>query len=341
MGQSSCKELFSLILFFSLGFCVLASAQIIENDVYQMAKKEKKVVYLGAPDVRVFQSITTEFAKKFPGIELEMTKMQPAAAIERSLTARAAKRNDIDFIDTPLGYLPILFNRDLVEPYDWSKNLGVDPALALFNGRAVVGWDTDFPIAYNTQTVKQGDIASWEDLTDPRWRGKILLEPRGLAFAVLALKWGEERTEKYIKAIMANNPILITSSTAIIEALAGGQGSIAVGPYGGPVLKYKREGAPVDVALIGPVPAMMETTVMFRDAPHINATRLFISFLTTPVAQDLLYRGQGLGLVHGASLSPVGQLYKDAGLEVIMESTDAAQMQRLVSMAASAIGARR
>ena len=323
------------------GLMSASLAQTIDGDLYQAAKAEKKVVYLGAPDVRVMQSINAEFVKKFPGIELEMTKLQPAAAIDRVVSGRAARRNDVDFIDTPLGYLPLLFSRDLVEPFDWTGKLGVDPALSLFDGRAVVAWDIDFPISYNTQSVKADDLRSWEDLTNPRWRGKLLLDPRGLAFAVLALKWGEERTETFIKAIMANNPIIVSGSTAIIEALAGGQGWIAIGPYGGPVLKSKAEGAPIDVALVGPVPVMMESAIILKDAPHPNATRLWVSFLTSAVAQDLLYRGQGLGMVHGPVLSPLGQLYRKAGLEIVVESTDPAQMQRLVSMASSAIGARK
>ena len=316
-----------------------ALGQTADIDFYVRAQAEKKVIYWGSPDVKVFQSIAAEFVKKYPGVELEMSKLQPAPAIDRILSSRSAGRNDVDFVDTPLGYLPLLLGRGLTEPFDWAATFGMEPEKILFDGRGVIAWDIDMPISFNTGMAKAADIRSWDDLLDPRWAGKILLDKRGLSFAVLALKWGEEKTTAFLKRLMANKPIITVGSTATIEALAGGQGALAVGPYGGPVLKYRSEGAPVDVALVGPVPAMLETAVMIKDPPHPAATRLWISFLTTPKAQELLYRGQGLGMVHGNTLSPMGELYRKAGLEIVLESTDPAQMQKLVSMVSAAIHA--
>ena len=45
-------------------------------------------------------------------------------------------------------------------------------------------------------------------------------------------------------------------------------------------------------------------------------------------------------MVHGLALSPMGELYKQAGLEVVVESTDAELMQRMLTMTSGAIGAR-
>jgi iron(III) transport system substrate-binding protein len=244
----------------------------------------------------------------------------------------------VDFLDTPLGYMPLLLNRGLAEAFDWPGALGTDRDKVLYEGRGVIGWDIDMPISFNTGMAKAADVKSWDDLLDPKWRGKLLIEKRGLAFAVLALKWGEEKTSAYLKKLMENRPIVTVGSTQTIEALAGGQGAIAVGPYGGPVLKAKAEGAPIDVAMVGPVPTMLETAVQVKDGPHPNATRLWMHFLTTPKAQELLYKGQGLGFVHGSALSPLGELYKQAGLEIILESTDAQLMQKMLALVSAIVG---
>ncbi len=324
-----------------LAMPALAAAQTTLSDLHEKARVEKKVVFWGSPDVKVFQSMHAAFSRKYPGLELEMSKVQAAPAIDRLISTKNAGRNDVDLLDTPLGYMPLLLGRGLADPFDWTGTFGIDREKVLYDGRAVVGWHIDMPIAFNTNVAKTGDIKSWDDLLDPKWRGKLLVEKRGLAFAVLALNWGEEKTAAFLRALKANEPIITVGSSATIEALAGGQGAVAVGAYGGPVLKAKAEGAPVDVALVGPVPAMIEAAVMVKDAPHPKATRLWIDFLTTPAAQAMLYEGQGLGLVHGAGLSPQGELYRKAALDVILESTDAALMQKLLGLVSSGITGRR
>lgn len=315
-----------------------AFAQPTERALAEAAAREKKVILWGSPDVGVFQTMHAEFVKKYPGVTLEMTKVQGAVAIDRLIASRSAGRKDVDFLDTPVGYMPLLLNRGLADAFDWTAVLGTDPDKVLYGGRGLIGWHIDLPISFNTGMAKAGDIRTWDDLLDPRWRGKLLIEKRGLAFAVLALKWGEAKTTAYLKKLMENRPIITVGSTQTIEALAGGQGAVAVGPYGGPVLKAKNEGAPIDLAMVGPVPTMLEVAAQVRDGPNPNATRLWMHYLTTPKAQELLFKGQGLGFVQGSALSPLGEMYRNAGLEVVLESTDAPQMQKLLALVSAVVG---
>src|SRR5262249_996577 len=116
--------------------------------------------------------------------------------------------------------------RGLVEPYPYDEVFGVDPARLLFDRRGVVIGHYDIPVAYNTDPVAAGAITSIEDLTDPKYRGKLLLEAHAYGLAILGSKWGEERMLEFIGKLIANRPIIINSPTATAEALAGGQAAI-------------------------------------------------------------------------------------------------------------------
>lgn len=315
----------------------IACAEDTVPSVYAAARQEGKVVFLTSADVKVVAAMAAKFNELYPGIAVEAFKIEPGPAIERIITEASAGRISVDDVDTPLSYLPQLFDRDLVAPYPWSKVFGIAPERVLFD-RGIVQHTLDVPIVYNTNLVKPEEIKSWEDLTTPRWRGKVLLEARGLPFQLLAAKWGEAKTFDYLDRLLANQPIIIKGGTPTIEALAGGQGSVAIGTYGGRAIQYKELGAPVEWARVGPIPAMIYVVLPIKGSPHPNAARLWDAFWVTKEAQDAFWDGHRFGMMVGDALSPHGQEVEDAGLDIVLETTDIAENRRLLEKAGRAIG---
>jgi iron(III) transport system substrate-binding protein len=316
-----------------------APARADDQAVYQAARKEGRLVYWGSPDVKTARALSEGFAQLYPGIEVELFKIQPAPAIERIITAANAGRHEVDLVDSQLGYVELLLNRGMLESYAWETNLGIDPERILHDGKAIVGWHLDTPLAYNSMLVRPGMLMSWDDPLAASWHGKLIVEARGFMFAVLALAWGEEKAFDYLRKVMANRPILTKGGTSTIEALAGGQGAIAYGAYGGILQQYADQGAPVDWARLGPIPAQVAVLLPLKAAPHPNAARLWVKFFTSPDGQRILYENQGLDTVRGRDMGPIGKRYREAGLDVVMESSDAASMRALVGKAAAIIGA--
>lgn len=325
------------ILFDAYGGPVHAQDEI--KAVYEAAKKERKVVYWGSPDVRTAKALTDAFMKTYPGIEVEIFKIQPAPAIERIITATNAGRADVDVIDSQLGYMELLLDRGLLEPYPWHEKLGIERDRLLYDNRAVIAWHLDTPLAFNTDLVKPGEIKSWDDALAPKYNGKVIVEARGFMFAVLALAWGEEKAFDYLKKLMANRPVITKGGTNTIEALAGGQGALAFGAYGGILQRLTDQGAPVDWVRLGPIATQVAVLLPLKNAPHPNAVKLWTKFYTSSEAQEIIYKNQGLDVVIGRDIGPIGKRYKEAGLDIVPESTDAAKMRRLVAEAGKIIGA--
>jgi iron(III) transport system substrate-binding protein len=208
-----------------------ARAEDTATSLYDAGKQEGKVVVWTPLEIGLYKKIAAKFAQRYPGIEIEAFRIQPGPAIERLVTEAKAGQVNVDLIDPNIAYLPILIERGLLEPYPWDSVFGVDAQRLLFDKRALVLGHYDMPIGYNTSLVGADDIQSWDDLTEPKWRGKLLLEARGFALGILAEKWGEARTLAFIRKLLDNRPIIIKGAQGMAEALAGGQGSVAIGAY--------------------------------------------------------------------------------------------------------------
>jgi len=308
------------------------------QSVYEAAKKEGKVVLWTALDVSLHKRVAAKFNEKYPGIAVEAFKIFPGPAIERLITETKSGRTNVDIIDPNVAFLPNLFERALVEPYPYDTVFGIDPQRLLFDKRGIVIGQYDIPLSYNTNLVAAGEIKSLDDLLDPKYRGKLLIEAHAYGLGILGVKWGDERLLDFIHKLVANRPVVINSPTATAEALSGGQGAIAFGAYAARVSLFKDQGAPIDWARVGPIPAQQVVSVPIKGGPNPNAAKLYAAFWATADAQRIFYDEQRHGMVSGNDAHPRGKEIQQRGLEVVLESTDIEKGKRLLETAAKALG---
>jgi len=87
-------------------------------------------------------------------------------------------------------------------------------------------------IDYNTQLVDRSQLPEtiW-DLLDPKWKGKIGWAPANGSFqsfiTAMRVLEGEERTKQWLEGMKANEPVVFSGNTPIVEAL--GRGEIHLG----------------------------------------------------------------------------------------------------------------
>jgi len=83
-------------------------------------------------------------------------------------------------------------------------------------------------VVYNRNNVAEDELpGSLQDLTDPRWKGRIGWAPTNASFQtmVTAMRsaWGDEATRQYLADIQANEPKLYPKNTPIVAATATGE----------------------------------------------------------------------------------------------------------------------
>ena len=156
------------------------------QQIYEAAKKEGKVIYWTTDD-KELEKIIEGFSKKFPGIKVESFEIQPQQAVDRIITEASAGQTNVDVYDLYYLDAPKLIERDLIRSFEWNEVFGISPDYIDYDNKALKTWHISLSIVYNTNLVKGDEVPkAWEDLLDPKWKGKILLEARGLAFPTLS-----------------------------------------------------------------------------------------------------------------------------------------------------------
>jgi iron(III) transport system substrate-binding protein len=152
-------------------------------------------------------------------------------------------------------------------------------------------------VAYNTDEVDPSEMPdTMEGFTDPRWKGRIGWPPSNGSFQAMVtamrVQWGEEPTRKWLKGIIANEPVAYPKNTPTVAAAATGEVAVGFvnhyylhrflqeeGEGFGARNHYLTGGGPGSVVLVAGA-GILETTENRDDAEK------FTKFLLSTVAQQ-------------------------------------------------------
>ena len=136
---------------------------------------------------------------------------------------------------------------------------------------------------WNTTQVKPGDEPkTWEDLLDPKWKGKILIEASDwdVMQSLAKNKWGgdDAKIRDYFTKLSAQKPQLIDGHTEMLAALIAGQGAIGWGLRGDTMQEQIDSKKVPGGWSKGEVMLRLQGAVISKDAPHPNAAKVFVNW---------------------------------------------------------------
>src|SRR5947207_10851060 len=106
-----------------------------------------------------------------------------------------------------------------------------------------------FVQAYNTQKVKKEELPkSFDDLADPRWKGRLGIEAEDQAwFGTLLGMIGEEKGAKLFRDMVAANGVSVRKGHTLLATLvASGEIPMALTVYNYKPQQLKTKGAAID-----------------------------------------------------------------------------------------------
>jgi iron(III) transport system substrate-binding protein len=267
------------------------------------AKEEGRLLIYAPTSIRQagFDELVAAF-KKMYGLKIRTTYVQSGSMTRDTgkLITEIATGNppswDVHVMIEPFHFIQRKANAN--EPFDYAGVLGVDPKRIQPGGAALIITEQTSMPAYNTKRVAPKDVPkTWEDLLDPKWKGKIGVNTATHHWARLSQVWGDEKTTDFVTRLAAQKPML-GRSPAIPQKVQMGEILIAATAQISFVMRARKVGAPLDWAKkVDPVILVDYAVSVPTGSRRPNGARLFASFLTTDVGQGIFERRTNISSV--------------------------------------------
>ncbi len=252
----------------------------------ELAKKEGELtVYHVYPNLPV---VMNAFTAKY-GIKVKPWRSSSEGVLQRVMNEARGNRFEVDVIQNNAPENEAAHREKLLLEVRSPYLKDLMPA-AIPAHHEWVGITLDvFVAAYNTNKVKKEELpASYQDLLDPKWKGRLGIEVDDQGwYGALGVNMGEQQTNKLFSEIVAKNGISVRKGHSLLANLvASGEVPLGLTVYSWIPEQVKQKGAPIEVLAIPPVIAQFSTMSVTRKAPHPYAALLFEDFM--------LSDGQGL-----------------------------------------------
>jgi len=278
----------------------------------EAARQEGKVVVSLPASAELRKMIEEVFKPRF-GLEVELVVSRGGAIVRRMADEwKAGVRHfDIHIGGSSSAVSGLLAEGvlDPIEPYFllpevrepkswWGGHMWVDRA-----GRYIYTFQAYLTegIWYNATLMKPEEVRSYDDLLDPKWKGKIgFLDPRtpGAGDSTWGYLW-KIKGEDYLKRLVGQRLLISRDQRLLADNLAKGRVSLVVGLTHYTLLPFIKAGLPVK-----PLPTPKEgayatggsgNLTIVKNPPHPNATKLFVNWLLSKEGQELFVKAMGQG----------------------------------------------
>lgn len=271
---------------------LLAGAQSLD-ELHKLAVKEGGTINFYGTLAQVnAEKILPVFEKRFPGIKINHVDATSDKLVARAVTEARGGKTLGDVLQVPLENVTQAYDQGLL------LETNLPEAAAYPAGLKGTFWTSSdlqyFIAAWNTSLVKkEEEPRTYDDFLHPRWKGRLIAEPRDLemllAFAKYRFK-SDEKAIDYWKKIAAQNVEFHKGHSQLAELLVAGQAAACLTCYSHHYPSRIRKGAPVNYMLSEGI-ASINGTAIFKGAPHPNTALLFARWVASEEGQKAMSQG--------------------------------------------------
>ncbi len=276
-------------------------------------------------NITAIEPIIDAFETK-TGIDAEYTRISADKFLATVITEFEAGKLQADVIQAPITVLEILKDRGVLSTYispaaqdypEWTWEDGIQ----LF-GIEYVG------LIYNKEMVDPEDVPkSYEDLTDPKWKDRIVManpsiHPTTISWLV-GLKENvfdtEEAWRDFLEGLAANNPMFVASFGPTPAPIESGEKHIGISM---PKYIITKAPAPLDWARIEqPLLGTPRAIAVTSSAPNPEEAKAFVDYWLSEEAMSILAEQVGEYVLAPGVFPPIEDMDK-AEVIAIRELSD-------------------
>jgi iron(III) transport system substrate-binding protein len=273
-------------------------ADLAQNDsparhqkLVEAAKKEGSLTFYTSIAEKDGPVLAEDFEKRY-GIKVKIWRASTAKVLQRVIVESQANRWDFDAVDISAPEMEALYREKTLQEVKSSFHADLFPEAM----PAHRGWAPQFLSvfvqAYNTKEIKKADLPkSYNDLLDPKWKGKLGVEAKDNEWYCGLMKHlGEDKGGKLFKDIVSKNGWSVRTGHSLLNNMVvSGEVPLGLTVYSYMTEQAKQKGAPVDWFTIDPVIGRANGIAVSKKPPHPNAALLFYEYMISD-AQPLIIK---------------------------------------------------
>ncbi|MBI4329894.1 MAG: extracellular solute-binding protein [Chloroflexi bacterium] len=297
------------------GAPALSAKTAWEEDWERTLREARKegVVFLYTGYGTEFRKVMTEAMSQKYGIALDVSTGRSSEVSERVMREQKTNTHMADVVTSGTSHFLATYNPggalqsfekvlvlpEVVDPKFWwgGKFPWLDPDTKTFLPFFEY---VSSPIVINTDLVKAGEVSSWKNLLEPKWKGKMILNDptvSGTGQKILAVLGYGLMDWDYVTSLLRQEPVVLRDERQMAEWIARGRYPLLIGTQEEQVYELVNAGAPM--RLIVPQEGTYTTSgngnlAHPKGAPHPNAAKIFINFLLSKEGQTLASRATGI-----------------------------------------------
>ena len=312
-----------LVSIFLMAPWILSAAEPQEALIAK-AKAEGKITFYA--NITAIEPVMEAFSKKY-GVKGEYTRVSTDKYVATVATEHEAGKLMADVLQAPIPILEILKGKGVLASYK-SPVAAIYPEWTRKDDRIQIFGIEYVALLYNKELVKPGDVPKkYEDLTDPKWRGKIVMaNPTSHATTISWLVGLKEKvfsTEdawmKFVRGLAANKPMFVGSFGPTPAPIESGEKLIGISM---PKYILTKAPAPLDWARIEqPLLGTPRGMGIANKAPHPNAAKLFFDYWLSKESAKILAEKVGEYVLYPEVFPPINGIEK-ARVQPIRELSD-------------------
>lgn len=246
----------------------------------EAAKGPPVVWYESSPEDQA-DKIIAAFNEKYPDIDVQHVRITGGNQLAaRAVQETQARGYTADVLTGGADHIWQLNDRGIMLNMDFSE-IGISDELTP-NDFTVATAASVYALLYNTNKVSDEDAPnSWEDVLDPKWKGRTGSWVRAAAWAQLADAWGEEKAEQHLRDYIKLEPFLFKSTFPMAQQTAAGEVDVAIGFYhtAQPPIQA---GAPLKARALDPTPMHTIYTSIAKEAKNPAGAKVLLAWLASP-----------------------------------------------------------
>ncbi len=232
------------------------------------------------------------FEKRFPGIKVNHVDATSDKLVARAVSEARGGKTIGDVLQVPLENVVQLHDQGLL------LDVALPESAAYPDGLKGSFWTSSdlqyFVAAWNTSLVKkEEEPKTFDDFVNPRWKNRLIAEPRDLEMLLSFAKYrfkSDEKAIDYWRKVAANNVEFHKGHSQLAELLVAGQAAVCLTCYSHHYPIRIKKGAPVNYMLSEGV-ASINGTAVFKNSPHPNTALLFARWVASEAGQKVMAQG--------------------------------------------------